>query len=220
MDLFNEGTFGFYEKFPELGDKVFIVICRHGFFHLVESDNKIYHYKYEPTASFRSYSWKQLLGNHEETGREGADKEHFIVDRYQRDLTALVGQKGRYAKRATKKKAKHQNGEVKETIKDFQQLVKDLDTQWKTPRSRNVGHVVYFPPIDKGNNPDDYTMGWALYEVEPSKIRNYFKTGHWTRTEGVAEEAQGSLETPTFKTRTNSSIRPADSGTLRKFIFH
>lgn len=42
-DLFSESTFGFYVKFPEHGEKVFAITCRHVLFPLVESDNKIYH---------------------------------------------------------------------------------------------------------------------------------------------------------------------------------
>ena len=107
-----------------------------------------------------------------ENAMKGAQDQQLIVDRHQRDLSALAGQEGRDAKRA-KKEAQDQIDNAKETIKDFQQLVKDLDTEWKTPESRNAGHVVYSPPIDKGNKSNDYTMGWALYEVDPSKIKNF-----------------------------------------------
>lgn len=40
------------------------------------------------------------------------------------------------------REAEDQIDKAKETIKDYQQLVKDLDNQWKTPESRSVGHVV------------------------------------------------------------------------------
>ena len=89
---------------------------------------------------------------------KGAEDQQLIVDRHQRELIALIGQKGRDVKRA-KKKAQDQIDEAEETIKDFQQLVKDFDTQWKTPKSHIVGHVVYSPPIEKGNNPK--TIPWT-----------------------------------------------------------
>lgn len=58
-------------------------------------------------------------------------------------------------------------------MEDFQQLVKDLDTQWETPESRNVSHIVYSPPISTGKKPNDYSMDWTLYQVNPSKIKNF-----------------------------------------------
>lgn len=63
--------------------------------------------------------------------------------------------------------------EVMETMSSFQQLVKDLDTQWKTPESRIIGHIVYSPPVSTGEKPNDFTMDWALYRVDPSKIKNF-----------------------------------------------
>ncbi len=102
----------------------------------------------------------------------GAQGQQIIIDTYKRDLSALAGQEGRDAKRA-QKRAQHTIDEAMETMKDFQQLVKDLDTKWKTPESRTVGHVVYSPPISTGEKPNNYTMDWALYQVDPSKIKNF-----------------------------------------------
>ncbi len=42
-DLLSEGTFGFYVKFPEHGNNVFAVTCRHVLFPV--SANKLYHHK-------------------------------------------------------------------------------------------------------------------------------------------------------------------------------
>ena len=137
---------------------------------------------------------------------KGAQDQQLIVDRHQRDLNALAGQEGWDAKRA-KKEAQDQIDKAKDTIKDFQPLIKDLGTQWKTPENPNVGYVVYSPPIDKGNKSNDYTMEWAL-SIEDQE---FLRKRHRPRTGGIAREAQ----TPTSRTRTNSSIRPAVNGKLR-----
>ena len=76
-------------------------------------------------------------------------------------------------RRGQRKKAKTRSTTQRRPSKTSNSLVKDLDTEWKTPESRNAGHVVYSPPIDKGNKSNDYTMGWALYEVDPSQIKNF-----------------------------------------------
>lgn len=47
-----------------------------------------------------------------------------------------------------KTEAQDQIDKAKETIKDFKQLVKDLDTQWKTPESRNEA-TLYTPRQSK-----------------------------------------------------------------------
>lgn len=43
-DHVSEGTFGIYVKFPEHGNKVFAVTCRHVLFPYIESVNKLYHH--------------------------------------------------------------------------------------------------------------------------------------------------------------------------------
>ncbi len=86
--------------------------------------------------------------------------QQIIINRQKRYLSDWAGQEGRDIKRA-QKLAQNTIGEAMETMKDFQQLVKDLDTKWKTPQSRNVGHIVYSPPISTGEKPNDYTMDWG-----------------------------------------------------------
>ena len=76
-----------------------------------------------------------------------AQDQQLNVDRQQRGLSALAGQKGRDAKKP-KTEAQDQIDKAKETIKDFKQLVKDLDTQWKTPESRNEA-TLYTPRQSK-----------------------------------------------------------------------
>ena len=87
-----------------------------------------------------------------------------------------------------------------ETMKDFQQLVKDLDTKWKTPESRTVGHVVYSPPISTGEKPNNYTMDWALYQLDPSKIRNFsgnvIDLGHDVSVEKVNQALNPNVQNP------------------------
>lgn len=97
-------------------------------------------------------------------------------------------------------RAEYMLDEATETMKDFQQLVKDLDTQWKTPDSRIVGHVVYFPPISTGEKPNDYTMDWALYQVDPSKIKNFsgniIDLGHQVSDEKLNQALNPNIQNP------------------------
>lgn len=58
-----------------------------------------------------------------------------------------------------------------ETKKGFQQLVKDLNTLWKTPKSRIIGHIVYFLPISKGEKHNDFTMHWPYTRLTYQKLR-------------------------------------------------
>ena len=172
-DLYCEGTFGFYVKFPEHGNKVFGVTCRHVFFPEFDPDNKLYHHNNtsQPRRSVL-LPGNRYLGMMRERAVNGAQDQQLIIDKYKRDLSALAGQEGRDAERS-KKEVQHLIDKANEIMKDFEQLVKDLDTQWKTPGSRNVGHVVFSPPISTGNGPNEFTMDWALYEVDPAKIKNF-----------------------------------------------
>lgn len=58
-------------------------------------------------------------------------------------------------------------------MKNFKQLVMDLDTQWKTLRRRNAGHLILSPPISIGNRPNNFTMDHVLYKIGPTKIKNF-----------------------------------------------
>ena len=172
-DLSTEGTFGFYVKFPEHGNKVFAVTCRHVLFPSIESDNKLYyHNNTSQPRRLVLLPGNRYLGMMRERAVNGVLGQQFIINRHKRDLSDWAGQEGRDAKRA-QKSAQNTIDEAMETMKDFQQLVKDLDTKWKTPQSRNVGHIVYSPPISTGEKPNDFTMDWALYQVDPSKIKNF-----------------------------------------------
>ena len=199
-DLFSEGTFGFYVKFPEHGNKVFAVTCRHVLFPLIESDNKLYHHN--NTSQPRRLvllPGNKYLGIMRERAVNGAQGQQFIIDRYKRDLSALAEEEGRDAKRA-QKKAQDMIDEAKETMKDFQQLIKDLDNQWETPKSRNVRHIVYSPSISTGKKPNDYTMDWALYQVDSSKIKNFrgnvIDLGHEVSDEKLNQALNTNVQNP------------------------
>ena len=87
----------------------------------------------------------------------GTQDRQLIIDKYKRDLSALAGQEGRDPERS-KKKVQHLIDKANEIMKDYKQLVMDLDTQWKTLGSRNVGHLIFSPPISTGNRPNNFTM--------------------------------------------------------------
>ena len=93
-------------------------------------------------------------------------------------------------RRGPRRKPKTRSTKAKDTIKDFQPLVKDLDTQWKTPESPNVGHVVYSPPIDKGNKSNEHTMDWALSieDQEFLRKRHRPRTGGYLSLEKVERQ--------------------------------
>lgn len=199
-DLFSEGTFGFYVKFPEHGNKVFAVTCRHVLFPLIESENTLYYHKNTSQPSrLVLLPGNRYLGMMRERAVNGARGQQFIIDRYKRDLIALAGQAGRNAERS-KKEAQYLIDKANEIMEDFQQLVKDFDTQWKTPESRNVGHIVYSPPISTGTKPNDYTMDWAIYHVDPSKIQNFsgnvIDLGHEVSDEKLNEVLNPNVQNP------------------------
>ena len=161
-DLYCEGTFGFYVKFPEHGNKVLGVTCRHVFSPEFDTENKLYHHNHtsQPRCLVLLPGNRYLGMMRERAVKEALDQQ-LIIDTYKRDLSALAGSKGRDAERS-KNDVQYLIGNANEIMKDFEQLVKDLDTQWKTLGSRNVGHV-FSPPISTDNGPNDFTMDWALY---------------------------------------------------------
>lgn len=66
--------------------------------------------------------------------------------------------------------------------------------------SRTVGHVVYSPPISTGEKPNDYTMGWALCQLDPSKIKsvsgNVIDLGHDVSIDKVCQALNSTVENP------------------------
>ena len=127
-DLLSEGTFGFYVKFPEHGNKVFAVTCRHVLFPDRESDNLYQHNNTSQQRRLVLLPGNRYLGMMKERAANGAWGQQFIIDSYKRDLSALAGQEGRDTKRS-QEHAQYMIDQVMETKNGFQQLVKDLDTQ-------------------------------------------------------------------------------------------
>lgn len=130
VDLQSEGTFGFYVKFPEHGNKVFAVRCRHVLFPDSECANLYQHNNTSQLRRLVLLPGNRYLGMMRERAANGARDQQFIIDRYNRDLSALAGQEGRDTERS-QKRAQFMIDEVMETMNSFQQLVKDLNTQCK-----------------------------------------------------------------------------------------
>lgn len=143
------------------------------FFPDLGSDNKLYHHNNtsQPRLSVL-LPGNRYLEMMRERAVNGSQDQQLIINKYKRDLSSLAEQEGRDAEKS-KKEVQHLIDKANAIMKDFEQLVKDLDTQLKTLGSRNVGHVVFSPPISTGNGPNDYNMDWALYEVDSAKIKNF-----------------------------------------------
>ncbi|KAG8894346.1 hypothetical protein FRB99_001343, partial [Tulasnella sp. 403] len=65
--------------------------------------------------------------------------------------------------------------ELAKTIKVMETLntlYQDVSTNWATPESRVLGHVILSPPINfgTGGSSEGYTEDWAVIEIDPSKI--------------------------------------------------
>lgn len=103
--------------------------------------------------------------------REG-ESETYVTESCRRTLDDLAEHEDQDALRA-KKRAQGRMKRAQRTIGDFDRLVKDLDTTWKTLESRVVGHVAYAPPIRTDNKSHNYTLDWCLYEVDLMKIKNF-----------------------------------------------
>lgn len=133
VDLLSEGTFGFYVKFPEHGNNFFAVTCRHVLFPV--SANKLYHHN--NTSQPRRLVLPpriRYLRMVRERAVNGAQGQQYIIDSYKRDVSIYEGQEDRDAKKA-QKRAQGMIDETMETMKELQQLVKDLDTKWKTRKA-------------------------------------------------------------------------------------
>lgn len=162
-----EGTFGMYLTFPEHPRKVFGLTCRHLFFAepYTQEEDKVYHYKHrsgEPRR-FISLPGKRRLGELKERALKGIRDQDSIIGEIQRGLAR---------REVSLADSEAQVTEARRTILGFNQLLKDLDTQWTSPESRVIGHIIYSHPI-RSSQPDNYTYDWCLYEVDASKIRNF-----------------------------------------------
>ena len=97
----HHSTFGCYVKFPEHGDKVFVVTCQRVSFHLNESENKLYHPN--NTSQLRRsvlFPENRYLEMMMKRAVKGAQDQQLILHRQQRGLGALAGQESRDAKRS------------------------------------------------------------------------------------------------------------------------
>ncbi|CAA7262377.1 unnamed protein product [Cyclocybe aegerita] len=56
---------------------------------------------------------------------------------------------------------------AKRAIEELNAFYQNVATQWATPESRVLGHVVLSPPINAG---EGYTEDWAIIEIDTSKV--------------------------------------------------
>ncbi|TFY78232.1 hypothetical protein EWM64_g5777 [Hericium alpestre] len=74
---------------------------------------------------------------------------------------------------AANMKRNQAQGEMQKAEKAMEELSefhKYVSTQWATPESRLLGHVILSPPIGFGFGSEGYTHDWALVEIDTSKV--------------------------------------------------
>jgi hypothetical protein len=168
-----EGTLGFYVTTSTDPGKIFGVTARHVLFPPDQVENK--RYEHRSTSQRRhveTLPGDATLEELRERVKEGCQNQETVVDLSQRRIQSLQGRGGDDAEEALEE-AKAQLNRSTKGIDRFNELGKALDG-WTTQDSRVVGYARLSPAIDVGDGPDNYTIDWAMYEVDTSRLGDSF----------------------------------------------
>ncbi|EJD02802.1 uncharacterized protein FOMMEDRAFT_167951 [Fomitiporia mediterranea MF3/22] len=169
-----EGTGGF---FIAEGDnkRLLLVTARHVVFPPDKSKNRLFEHKDDSqprhnVTLFGDAAFERYL----KSIQAEIEGKEFYVEYYGRCISedSDEGEEGEDSPAVKEKHAKYQDEidkmkKAKEALNAFYQ---DVSTQWNTPESRILGHVILSPPIDVGVSSECYTEDWAVIEIDPSKI--------------------------------------------------
>ncbi|EJD02803.1 uncharacterized protein FOMMEDRAFT_156149 [Fomitiporia mediterranea MF3/22] len=167
-----EGTGGF---FIAEGDnkRLLLVTARHVVFPPDKSKNKLFEHKDDSqprhnVTLFGDAAFERYL----KSIQAEIEGKEFYVNYYGRCIREKEEEEGEDSPAAKEKRTKYQAEidkmkKAKEALNAFYQ---DVSTQWNTPESRILGHVILSPPIGVGVGSECYTEDWAVIEIDPSKI--------------------------------------------------
>lgn len=73
------------------------------------------------------------------------------------------------------RKTRQKLDEEKRAIVTLEKFYKTLMGQWRDIAKRNIGHVLYSPPISVDVEGDRYTEDWGTFELSEEKFKDQFK---------------------------------------------
>ncbi|CAA7263668.1 unnamed protein product [Cyclocybe aegerita] len=88
------------------------------------------------------------------------------ADYRERGIRRLEGRDDPAANEA-RERVQYEVHAAKRAIEELNAFYQNVATQWATPESRVLGHVVLSPPINAG---EGYTEDWAIIEIDTSKV--------------------------------------------------
>ncbi|TDL24745.1 hypothetical protein BD410DRAFT_813675 [Rickenella mellea] len=159
-----EGTGGFF--IAEGGDskRLFFVTARH-----VYDNNKFAcEAEGQPRHSvvlFGDAAFNNFLTLIKDTIGDNAFNVHF-----QRRRIKTAEERSEPTAEKVRKHAEALAHEAKQALVDLNAFYQEVSMHWATVESRTLGHVIFSPPISVGGGIEQYTVDFAIIEIDASKI--------------------------------------------------
>jgi hypothetical protein len=72
-------------------------------------------------------------------------------------------------------KTQHKLREARTAIEELKKFFVKMKRDWKKPRDRVIGHVIWAPPFSVSTPPDSYTKDVCVIKLDNNKFSQNFK---------------------------------------------
>ncbi|THV02724.1 hypothetical protein K435DRAFT_836237 [Dendrothele bispora CBS 962.96] len=165
-----QGTGGFFVTEGADTKRLLLITARHVVFTPDMDDNE--HFEHRDNSECRHNV--TVFGNtgferYLESIQTEIEGQTFMIKHQEGRIRAVEGKNDPLANKK-RQKAQFALEEAKEAVEELKTFYQDVSTQWATPESRVLGHVVLSPPISVNVGGEGYTEDWAVIEVDASKV--------------------------------------------------